>query len=201
MVIGLVRKSRRCSKVPSVLNNLCKRVRTSNKKTTAASHIIRIRLLNDTWQAEYVRRKADIALNREENDRIIKDHVAASQRRLEGGGVLMPLDELGPLRRSKLGLALEDRGPSLPLIRAQGDATGDDDDEDDEDAINSDLDDPDELDDDAADADDSPDQVMLCTYDKVQRVKNKWKCTLKDGILRMQGSEVLFHKGSGEFEW
>jgi transcription initiation factor TFIIA large subunit len=155
----------------------------------------------DTWQAEYVRRKADIALNREENDRIIKDHVAASQRRLEGGGVLMPLDELGPLRRSKLGLALEDRGPSLPLIRAQGDATGDDDDEDDEDAINSDLDDPDELDDDAADADDSPDQVMLCTYDKVQRVKNKWKCTLKDGILRMQGSEVLFHKGSGEFEW
>jgi transcription initiation factor TFIIA large subunit len=155
----------------------------------------------DTWQAEYAKRKADIALNREENDRIIKDHVAASQRRLEGGGVLMPLDDLPSIGRSKLGLRPEVSGPSASLSRAQGDATGDDDDEDDEDAINSDLDDPDELEDDAADADDGSDQVMLCTYDKVQRVKNKWKCTLKDGILRLKESEVLFHKGSGEFEW
>jgi hypothetical protein len=28
------------------------------------------------------------------------------------------------------------------------------------------------------DADESEGQVMLCTYDKVQRVKNKWKCTI-----------------------
>ena len=38
-------------------------------------------------------------------------------------------------------------------------------------------------------------------YDKVQRVKNKWKCTLKDGVLNANGKEWLFHKGNGEFEW
>jgi len=87
------------------------------------------------------------------------------------------------------------------ITRAQGDAAGDDDDDvEDEDAINSDLDDPDDL---AANAEngEETDQVMLCTYDKVQRVKNKWKCTLKDGILRVEGSEYVFHKGNGEFEW
>lgn len=78
-------------------------------------------------------------------------------------------------------------GPSKQssIQRAQGDANGD---EDDEDAINSDLDDPDELDDNAADGDDVA-NVMLCTYDKVQRVKNKWKCTLKDGVLKIDGTE------------
>lgn len=155
----------------------------------------------DTWQAEYSRRKADIAVNREQNDRIIRDHVAASQQRLEGGGVMMPLDEIHLHGRPPL-QDPSDRGEtSASVSRAQGDAAGDDDDEEDEDAINSDLDDPDELDEDAAEGEESTDQVMLCTYDKVQRVKNKWKCTLKDGILRMQGSEMLFHKGSGEFEW
>lgn len=74
------------------------------------------------------------------------------------------------------------------LARAQGDATGDDDDDEvDEDAINSDLDDPDEPGEE--NNEEETDQVMLCTYDKVARVKNKWKCTLKDGILRVDGSE------------
>lgn len=46
--------------------------------------------------------------------------------------------------------------------------------EEDEDAINSDLDDPDEVD--IADEDDEENMghIMLCMYDKVQRVKNKW---------------------------
>ncbi|CAK37327.1 uncharacterized protein An01g12770 [Aspergillus niger] len=74
-------------------------------------------------------------------------------------------------------------------------------DEDDEDAINSDLDDPDDLVAEDHDAEDAVGQVMLCTYDKVQRVKNKWKCTLKDGILTTGGKEYVFHKGQGEFEW
>ncbi|CAP94050.1 Pc16g13800 [Penicillium rubens Wisconsin 54-1255] len=78
---------------------------------------------------------------------------------------------------------------------------GDDVKEEDEDAINSDLDDSDDLVADDHDADESEGQVMLCTYDKVQRVKNKWKCTLKDGILTTGGKEYVFHKGQGEFEW
>ena len=87
------------------------------------------------------------------------------------------------------GKDLAEPSPVQSLARAQGDAAGDDDDdEEDEDAINSDLDDPDDL---AANEEDNEntDQVMLCTYDKVQRVKNKWKCTLKDGVLRVEGNE------------
>ena len=54
-----------------------------------------------------------------------------------------------------------------------------------------DLDDPE---DDLNDGDNSDDDMidyMLCTYDKVQRVKNKWKCTLKDGILTTNKKEYV----------
>jgi transcription initiation factor TFIIA large subunit len=156
----------------------------------------------DTWQSEYARRKTEIAENRDRNDRVIRDHVLASQQQLEGGGVMLPLDEHVIIGSRSHGRVPKSAGISSSLARAQGDAAGDEDeDEEDENAINSDLDDPNELEDDAADGEDTTDQVMLCTYDKVQRVKNKWKCTLKDGILRVDGSEILFHKGSGEFEW
>ncbi len=157
----------------------------------------------DAWRSEYVSRKADIAENRKRNDRLIRDRVSASQQQLEGGGVMLPLDQhIQTASRSVSGASNQE---ITSLSRAQGDAAGDDDDDDgdddeDEDAINSELDDPEEADDDVNN-EDSTDQVMLCTYDKVQRVKNKWKCTLKDGILRVDGSEILFHKGSGEFEW
>ena len=66
----------------------------------------------------------------------------------------------------------------------------DDPDLDDEDAINSELDDPDDdniIEEDGEDGKEG--QIMLCTYDKVQRVKNKWKCTLKDGVLTTGGKE------------
>ncbi|EME46425.1 hypothetical protein DOTSEDRAFT_110198, partial [Dothistroma septosporum NZE10] len=72
----------------------------------------------------------------------------------------------------------------------------------DENAINSDLDDSD--DEGGAgmgDDDDEEGDNILCTYDKVQRVKNKWKCTLKDGVMSVNGKEWVFHKGMGEFEW
>ena len=64
-----------------------------------------------------------------------------------------------------------------------------DDDDDDEDAINSDLDDPDDNAIEEEQDEGRPNQIMLCTYDKVQRVKNKWKCTLKDGVLNTGGKE------------
>ena len=63
------------------------------------------------------------------------------------------------------------------------------DDDDDEDAINSDLDDPDDNAIEEEQDEGRPNQIMLCTYDKVQRVKNKWKCTLKDGVLNTGGKE------------
>ena len=63
------------------------------------------------------------------------------------------------------------------------------DDDDDEDAINSDLDDPDDTAIEEEQDEGRPNQIMLCTYDKVQRVKNKWKCVLKDGVLNTGGKE------------
>ena len=64
----------------------------------------------------------------------------------------------------------------------------------DEDAINSDLDDPDDDLDKEQDEGDDLGETMLCLYDKVQRVKNKWKCTLKDGILTTNQKEyVILH--------
>ena len=144
----------------------------------------------EEWKTEYARRKAMVRDSRVKNDRAIREQVMASQRQMEGGGLLLPLDErAGPSRPP-----LESGRPRpSSLGRAQGDAPGDDDEdedrqEDDENAINSDLDDP-EDDNALGDTDEVTDQVMLCTYDKVQRVKNKWKCTLKDGILRVDNNE------------
>lgn len=73
--------------------------------------------------------------------------------------------------------------------------------EDDDEAINSDLDDSDsegERDDPVAGADSD---IVFCTYDKVARVKNKWKCILKDGMIHVNGKDYLFAKCTGEFEW
>ncbi|KAF2664023.1 hypothetical protein BT63DRAFT_429558 [Microthyrium microscopicum] len=76
------------------------------------------------------------------------------------------------------------------------------DDEEDEDAINSDLDDSeDEMEEQKEDDEGPLGEMILCTWDKVNRVKNKWKCTLKDGVLATGGKEYLFHKATGEFEW
>ncbi|KAI9634774.1 transcription factor IIA, alpha/beta subunit-domain-containing protein [Dioszegia hungarica] len=68
--------------------------------------------------------------------------------------------------------------------------------------IDSDLDDSD---DELKDADDEEGEgdtdIVFCTYDKVQRVKNKWKTTFKDGMVHINGRDYLFAKCTGEFEW
>ena len=89
--------------------------------------------------------------------------------------------------------------PSIPQLDGEEEDDDDDDDktgikdelfdDDDEDAINSDLDDPDDNVIEEEPEDGRPQQIMLCTYDKVARVKNKWKCTLKDGVLTTGGKE------------
>ncbi|KAJ7170749.1 transcription factor IIA alpha/beta subunit [Mycena crocata] len=68
-------------------------------------------------------------------------------------------------------------------------------------AINSDLDDSDtENEEDPDDAGPETD-IVFCTYDKVARVKNKWKCVLKDGMIHTGGKDYLFQRCTGEFEW
>ncbi|KAK0731443.1 transcription factor IIA, alpha/beta subunit [Lasiosphaeris hirsuta] len=137
-----------------------------------------------------------VEMGRVEIDSIIHAQIAARAKQMEGGGLMLPLKEATRHR----GTASKKSGTGNP---SQVDGPDDDfkDEDLDDDAINSDLDDPDDDKDDDEDDDDSMGHMMLCMYDKVQRVKNKWKCTLKDGVLTVNGREYVFHKATGEYEW
>ncbi|KAI0683141.1 transcription factor IIA, alpha/beta subunit [Cytidiella melzeri] len=86
--------------------------------------------------------------------------------------------------------------PSLPQP-SQSRTGGAEDDE----AINSDLDDSDSDDDGDEVGGGAGTDIVFCTYDKVARVKNKWKCVLKDGMIHVNDKDYLFAKCNGEFEW
>ncbi|KAF2100894.1 transcription factor IIA, alpha/beta subunit [Rhizodiscina lignyota] len=164
---------------------------------------------------------------RSEADRIAADgQIKAHIERMAfntDSGLMVPLSELpkatkvrGLKRKAALGAPPSSSNPAepstLPTI-AQMDG-GDEEDEDDEkprfdedevdeDAINSDLDDSEDENNQVVEDDEGAavSEAILCTYDKVQRVKNKWKCTLKDGVLSTKGKDYVFHKAQGEFEW
>ena len=160
----------------------------------------------DQWSAIMARNreaKADPETTAQA-DRMLKRHVADQMRSLEGGGLLVPLDDRYSANQRKKGVrganpvvakansALmdgTDQGSSSPPTdRFDG---GDDDDEDDKDAINSDLDDPEDDVDDGNVGEEYEGDTIICLYDKVQRVKNKWKCTLKDGVVNADGKEYV----------
>ncbi|CAK4032524.1 transcription initiation factor IIA large subunit-like [Lecanosticta acicola] len=167
----------------------------------------------DEWRAMLAERRALHAQQGEHADRMMRDQVMQLAEGLQSG-LMVPLSEQPSKKikkrraaaaRSTQTTASSSSAPSIPQL--DGDADEEDEkpdlkDEDDENAINSDLDDSD---DDGAgamgDDDDDMGDSILCTYDKVQRVKNKWKCTLKDGVMSVNGKEWVFHKGQGEFEW
>lgn len=150
------------------------------------------------WKAEVARRRE--AAQNGQGDHMLREHLKQQMRGLEGGGLLRPLNEQARSSPASLRTAAAlnpatklDAPSSGPKVLGQFDGADDGSREEaDEDAINSDLDDPDDLVAEDAEADESVGQVMLCTYDKVQRVKNKWKCTLKDGILTTGGREYVF---------
>lgn len=92
--------------------------------------------------------------------------------------------------------------PSHPSLPQASQVSGSSTQPDDSEAINSDLDDSDTGDDEDADEGGAGDSdIVFCTYDKVARVKNKWKCILKDGMIHVNGKDYLFAKCTGEFEW
>lgn len=157
-------------------------------------------------------------------DGLLRAHLDESIARTDSG-LMVPLSEQPHLRNKKrkvlrqylAGLSIAE-APTATTATALGVSQfdgGDDDEDDDkeevkvrvradedEDAINSDLDDDEEEDQvDQNEGEGPVGETILCTYDKVQRVKNKWKCTLKDGILTTGGKEYVFHKANGEFEW
>lgn len=155
----------------------------------------------EDWKAFLAaRRAAETAEGRIAADEFMRARVDAMAMQ-QDSGLMVPLDSMpkGKKRRAAVRvLQAEQAGASssttAPCASAPGLFDGPDDDikpgeEDPDDAINSDLDDPE---DDTNDGDNSDDEMvdyMLCTYDKVQRVKNKWKCTLKDGILTTNKKE------------
>ena len=198
----------------------------------------------DEWSDYVAQRRRHAVENSGQADLTIKEQVEQMNRSMEGGGLMMPLSEQPRLRQSKkrkvaarsrrlvsVAGAAQTSDPKLlqQLDGAEDEDEDEDDktaikdelfdDDDDEDAINSDLDDPDDALPEEEQEEGRPNQIMLCTYDKVARVKNKWKCTLKDGVLTTGGKEYvsmvfglvqacyanfqryIFHRAQGEFEW
>jgi transcription initiation factor TFIIA large subunit len=116
-------------------------------------------------------------MGRIEIDGLIRDKIASMGQSMEGGGLMLPLHQATNARKRQRTVKKSDFG------HGQHDGPGSDDednkdnvkDEDlDEDAINSDLDDPDDGLNEDEDDDEGMGHIMLCMYDKVQRVKNKW---------------------------
>nr|KAJ3420198.1 hypothetical protein HK105_005965 [Polyrhizophydium stewartii] len=59
-----------------------------------------------------------------------------------------------------------------------------------------------ELDDDeSGDEANEAKHLALCQFEKVQRIKNKWKCVLKDGVINVNDKDYLFNKANCDFEW
>ena len=148
------------------------------------------------WQAMVAERRAAAALGggSHEADLTIRQQVEQMSHEMEGGGLMLPLAEHKKRSAQKKGnrdqktstqttlgeLVAAQTAATTPNVPPQFDGGPDSEDESgqrdevDEDAINSDLDDPDDdiIEDTEEDA--NTGDLILCTYDKVQRVKNKW---------------------------
>ncbi|KAJ7126712.1 transcription factor IIA, alpha/beta subunit-domain-containing protein [Mycena epipterygia] len=129
----------------------------------------------------------------------------ASSRPVHDSAPMVPADRIpqtdGPSASSEdddePAYAPQSKHPSLPQPKPKDP----EEEEVDNEAINSDLDDSDtENEEDPEDAAPETD-IVFCTYDKVARVKNKWKCVLKDGMIHTNGKDYLFQRCTGEFEW
>lgn len=163
----------------------------------------------DDWNAMVAQRRVDASTKTFLADLTLRQRVQQMSHDMEGGGLMLPLSEQLNHPHIEKHEPTQPRDetssdPSLTTIQikmavpprfdgpndSSDDNIKDDPDlEDDVDAINSDLDDPEEDVVDDGEEEAQKGQIMLCTYDKVQRVKNKWKCTLKDGTLTTGGKE------------
>jgi hypothetical protein len=70
-----------------------------------------------------------------------------------------------------------------------------------DDTIGSDLDDSEDEGDIDSEDEDEDMPLMLCSYEKVSRTKNKWRANLSHGVVCINGREWVFEKGNGEYEW
>ena len=118
----------------------------------------------------------------------VRQRVAEMNQAMEGGGAMRPHSTHASSSYTKTSSAKV--GEYHANIQVDGTDDYEVKDEEDEE-INSELDDSDDeerrIDDDEDDG--KAGEMMVCTYEKVNRVKNKWKCNLKDGLLVTGGKE------------
>ncbi|XP_034893569.1 transcription initiation factor IIA large subunit [Populus alba] len=93
--------------------------------------------------------------------------------------------------------APNDLQASTPAVVSQNDDVDDDDDE----PLNEDDDDDEDLDGVEQGEELNTQHLILAQFDKVTRTKNKWKCTLKDGVMHINNRDILFNKATGEFDF
>lgn len=74
-------------------------------------------------------------------------------------------------------------------------------DKDDEEIHESDDEDDDFGEEDDEDDEDDEGDIILCLYERVQRVRNRWKCQLREGLATFNGRDYTFSKASGDSEW
>ena len=156
------------------------------------------------WKAMVAERRAATSDDASyQADLTIRQQIELMSHEMEGGGLMLPLAQHNKRQtqsKRKVGqnmstgrivgdLVATSEPPHLSQVDGGYDSDEEKDRDDDEDAINSDLDDPDDDVVEETEEDANTGELILCTYDKVQRVKNKWKCTLKDGILTTGSKE------------
>lgn len=67
------------------------------------------------------------------------------------------------------------------------------------DELGSDLDDEDEL---AEDVDDENiADLILCQYEKISRVRTRWRGVLRAGVIHVNGSDFAFSRATVDFNW
>lgn len=97
-------------------------------------------------------------------------------------------------KKSKIELKQYDGGNDQDEDKQKMENTADPKD-DEEKSLNSD-DDIDE-DDDFSDTN----NVIICQYEKINKIRNKWTMHLKEGIMNLNGKEYVFHKAKGDTKW
>jgi transcription initiation factor TFIIA large subunit len=140
------------------------------------------------WKAAVAARRAFSDQERTQADHSLRDYLQSSIA-VEDGSLMLPMSQQArkaKKQRKFAAMTTTDTTAATPSGPSRFDGAGAEDnkddvkkqvaegEEEDEDAINSDLDDSDDgLENDDDDEDGPMGETILCTYDKVQRVKNK----------------------------
>lgn len=132
------------------------------------------------WRLEVSKRREAAFRGRGRNDKLVRQYVNLKAMEEQGNGPMRPFPGWKNLgAKPKQNVILDPlevpEGAVIPRKLAMAPYDGPD-----ENTINSDLDDSgDEI----GDEDTDESQLILCTHEKVHRVRSKFKCILRDGVM------------------